>query len=170
MRHAIMTSALVLAICGGGLAAGCGGGGSGADVATPFVGAWTFDTGNVDAMCGAGIGDQMLPLAGLSGTITKDDNSHITFTANPSCIIKFSVSGQTASVITSPAPSCSIPTQSFGTPLISISTWTFTLSGSTLATSFSGTVSLGISCPTTGSGTLTMHAATDGGADGATAD
>jgi len=155
---------LVLAFALAPLAAGCGGSSSGGgDVATPFVGTWTFDTGQADAVC-TGIGNQTIPLAGLSGMITKVDNTHIRLTANNACIINFSVSGSTATAAAN--QSCSLPVPGLGVQPIAITNWTMVLSGGTLTATIMGTA-LGTSpplCTASGGGTLTQHAPTDGGA------
>jgi hypothetical protein len=143
--------------------AACGSSGSG-DAATPFVGAWTFDTGSADATC-TGIGNMAIPLAGLTGTITKVDNTHIRLEANTSCVITFSVSGSVATA--DPGQSCTLPVPNLGAQPIGISSWTLTLAGSTLTATIQGTALAGL-CTAMGGGSLTKHPPSDGGADATT--
>jgi hypothetical protein len=163
MRH--VTRLLVLTLALAPLAAGCGGSSSSSgDVAASFVGTWTFDTGQANANCGA-LGNQTIPLAGLSGAITRTDNTHIQLNANSACIINFSVSGSTATAAS--GQSCSLPVPGLGVQPIAITMWTMTLSGSMLTATISGTA-VGTSpplCTAMGGGTLTMHPPSDGGAD-----
>jgi hypothetical protein len=159
MRHATMGRFLALVL----LAGGCGS--SSTDQTSKFVGTWTFDTGSADATC-MGLGNFSIPLAGLSGTITRVDDSHIQLAASTpcgpgSCTIKYSVSGMTATAES--GQMCSLPVQALGgsCQAIAISSWTMTLSGSTLSASIMGTA---LVCTATGTGTLTMHPPSDGGA------
>lgn len=140
---------------------GCGGSsGGGTDVATPFVGLWTFDTGAVDATCTGGLPNTSFPIAGLAGNITKIDNSHIRFDASASCAVNFSVAGTTATAES--GQSCTLATN-LGPMQVDITSWTLTLSGSSMAASIMGTA-LGGTCTAAGTGTLTMHAPGDAGA------
>jgi len=138
------------------------GGSSSSDVATPFVGDWTFDTGMVNATCTGGLPNGMFPLAGLTGTITRVNNTQIMLTANASCVINFNVSGTTATAAS--GQTCTLNTPTLGPQQIDITSWTLTMSGATLATSIMGTAVGGL-CNAAGTGTLSKHAATDGGTD-----
>ena len=142
-----------------GLATACGGSSGGSDVATPFVGTWTFDTGMVNATCTGGLPNGSFPLAGLSGTISRVDNSHIRFQANASCIINFSVSGTTATAAS--GQTCTLDTGTVGQQPIAINSWTMVLTGGTMAATISGSAFLNM-CMAMGTGSLTQHAS-DGG-------
>ena|SRR5215471_10245312 len=161
MRYATTSKTLAIVL----LVAACGS--SSSDDASKFVGTWTFDSGTITATCSNGLPGGSFPIAGLSGMITKVDNTHIRLTANSSCIINFTVSGATA---TAPSgQSCTLPTPTLGPQEIAISSWTMTLTGTgagaTMSASISGTALAGL-CTASGSGSLSQHSGTDGGADG----
>jgi hypothetical protein len=168
MRHVTKLRLVTLALALAPLAAACGGSSSSTDSTTAFLGTWTFDTGQATATCTGNIPSATIPLAGLSGMITKVDNMHIKFEANSACIIPFSVSGSTATAQS--GQSCTLPVPMLGPTPIAITSWTLTLSGSTMSAAIVGTA-LGTSpplCNATGSGTLTMHPPSDGGTDAST--
>jgi hypothetical protein len=137
---------------------GCGSSSS-SDDAAKFVGAWTFDSGSVPAMCPPPLPSATLQLTGLVETITKVDTTHIKVEAGSGCSVNFSVSGSTA--MAASGQTCIFNTQAFGEVSVAISTWTLSLSGATLSQTITGSA-FG-ACTASGSGTATQHAG-DGGA------
>jgi len=161
MRNVTTSKTLAIVL----LVAACGSSSS-SDDASKFVGVWTFDSGTITATCSGGLPGGSFPLTGLTGTITRTDNTHIRLTANASCVIDFTVSGSTAMVVTSPPQSCTLNTPTLGPQQIAINMWTMTLTGTTMSATISGTALAGV-CTASGSGSLSQHGGTDGGASDA---
>jgi hypothetical protein len=148
-----------LAIVMLGAAASCSSG-SGAPQTDGFVGAWTFTSGMITPNCGAGLTVPPFSLAGLPVVFTKLDDSTIQLqTGNAGCMVKFKVSGATASA--EAGSTCMLDVGgALGPQNISINTWTLALSGDRIDSNLSGGV---IVCTAMGSGVL-MRGAGDAGA------
>jgi hypothetical protein len=90
-------------------------------------------------------------------TLTRVDATHIQLMATTGvvCDVRFAVSGSTATAAAS--QSCMLTVM--GIPVtINIKSWTLMLSGNTIASAMSGTVSSLVSCTPTSTGTLSRPA------------
>ena len=119
-----------------------------------FVGTWRYDSGTLAPnMCMVlGTAIPPIPLTGEMITITKMDDNHLNVNAGSACDVKFTVSG---SVATAAGGSTCVVTVMNIPVTLNITSWTLTLTGSTLASSESGSAPLGGSaCTASGTGTL----------------
>jgi len=131
---------------------------TGSGNAAAFVGTWTYDTGTVTPMNCMVLGQTVpsLDLTGDTVTISQGaDSAHIQFVAGTACMINFSLSGDIATATA--GQTCTIPVSGVSA-VITITAWTLTLSGNSLATSFSGTAPFGTSCTASGTGNLSRPA------------
>jgi hypothetical protein len=102
----------------------CSGGGG--DQTSKFLGPWTFLPSHLTASClGQNVG---FDLTGLNVTIAKVDDSTISLTANPDCVVQFHVSGDQATVAANQM--CTLVDDSgLGVERFALTKWTLTLSG-----------------------------------------
>jgi hypothetical protein len=159
MRHMprkhLLTSLFALSLFST-LPASCGGGG---DQTTKFVGAWTFESGELAATCAIG-SPPPFSLAGLPVTFAKVDDSTISLTINAQCTVKFAVDGNHATVAANQM--CSLDVGSLGPQNISIMKWTLSLSGDHIDNDIAGTASI---CMAAGTAVL-VHGTPDASAGG----
>jgi hypothetical protein len=147
---------------------GCGSSSpSGGGNAAAYVGTWTYGTGSTLTPMNCMVLGTTIPALDLTGdTVTigmGSDSSQVVFNEGTACSIKFTVNGTTATA--GADQSCTIPVDGVSA-VINISSWTLTLSGETLAASFSGSAPIGgASCTASGTGSLTKNA-TDAAASG----
>jgi hypothetical protein len=138
-------------------AVGCDddGGGSSGD-ADAFVGNWGFTSGSIEPNC-TGVTLATVDLTGATVAITKVDGSHIhgMVSGSITCDVTFAVSGSTATAAA--GSTCMVSAGNLGSVAASITSWTLTVSGTTIQTSLMGTVSSLVTCMPSGSGTLTKH-------------
>jgi hypothetical protein len=145
---------------------GCGSsnGGGGGDPAAAFAGNWTFASGSIMPAC-SGVQIDNIDLTGVPVMLTHTDPTHVSLvsTTGITCDVKFNVSGTTATAAA--GQSCTIDAGgTFGQVTVNISSWTLSLSGSTLTSNMNGTAAvLIVSCVPTSTGTLTKTSGTDGG-------
>jgi hypothetical protein len=152
-------SLLALALTSAALAAPSCSGGAAGDQTAGFVGSWAFASGALTPMCPiAGLAP--LDLTGGPVLLEKVDDSTLSATLNPTCVIKFHASGNEATVAA--GQTCTID---LGVPLgpqtIQITTWTLTRSGDRIDCTIAGSVSV---CTAMGTGVLARAGTTDGGA------
>lgn len=156
LRRHLLTSLFALSA----VAVSCGGSGGGGDDTAKFVGAWTFQSGELAPMC---LGSTLAPfeLTGLPVTFAMVDVSTISLTINPQCSVKFTVSGSHA---TAPAGQmCTLDLGgSLGTQPIMITKWTLALSGDQIDNDIAGSASI---CTAAGTAVL-ARGASDAGAGG----
>jgi hypothetical protein len=168
----LMKSSIVR-VCGAAAALflfGCGSSSIAGDPAANFAGNWTFGSGSIDATCNLTI--PSFPLTGATLMITRTDPTHVATNLKGNglmCDVNFTVTGSTATA--SSGQTCTVTTTVSGatvTALITVSTWSLTISGGTLTNSMSGTATAGnglINCTTvTADGAATR--ASDGGTGG----
>jgi hypothetical protein len=140
---------------GGGGGGNAGAGGSTAtDATSPFVGSWTFDSGQIAPNC-QGITPSAIQLTGNKVAITKVDSGHINLSFSNSeldCSVAFAVSGATATA--EAGQTCSIAVMgTSGT--FDVGTWTLTESGNSISMTISGTASVSVvSCTPAGTAVL----------------
>lgn len=144
-----------IALVAGLLLLGCGSSGGGGNAA-PFVGMWTYGNGTLTPTnCTVPILGTIPPQDLTGNTVTigiGSDSSHLQFSAGPSCNINFSVSGMVATAAS--GQTCTITVQGVAAQ-INVSSWTMTITGDTISTTFSGSAPIGgASCTAAGSGTL----------------
>jgi len=141
------------------LLAACGGGGSSS--ADAFVGRWTYSEGMlVPSMCTVPVIGEVPPISqvGQSMTITKESDSRLSVDAGSGCVLKFSLSGSTATA--DAGQTCTV----MSVVVLQISSWTLVLSGDSLTSTQSGSAAIGgPSCTAMGTGTL-MRSSGDAGA------
>ena len=125
------------------LLAGCGSGYAGA-----FVGNWTY-AGTIAANC-VGIAIPDLPLDGSTVTIVASDDEHLQVVVDTTCMVKFTVDGNTAKADSGQTCQLDIPT--VGLQSITITTWTLTLADGVITSQFTGGL---LVCAPSGTGTLT---------------
>ncbi|HVX94101.1 MAG TPA: hypothetical protein VHK47_04235 [Polyangia bacterium] len=157
LRRHLLTSLFALSV----VAVSCGGsGGGGGDGTAKFVGAWTFQSGELAPMC---LGSTLtaFDLMGLPVTFAKVDASTISLTINPQCSVKFTVNGDHAT-----APAGQMCTLDLGGTLgiqpIMITKWTLALSGDQIDNDIAGSASL---CTAAGTAVL-ARGTSDAGAGG----
>jgi hypothetical protein len=126
--------------------------GCGDEDATPmtdaFVGSWTY-AGMLTPNCGAVPADPV-DLTGSAVVITKTGDRSLQIVLGGTCTVNFSVEGSTATSL--PGQSCTFEVPSLGPQSVQITSWTLTLDGAAVDSSFSGSV---VICTITGDGTLT---------------
>lgn len=147
-----------IALVAGVLLLGCGSS-SGGGNAAPFVGMWTYSSGTLTPMSCSILG-MTIPAQDLTGnTVTISmgaDSSHLQFSAGTACTINFSVSGMVATAAS--GQPCTFTVQGVAAQ-INVTSWTMTITGDTISTSFSGSAPIGgASCTASGSGTLQRNA------------
>ena len=125
------------------LIAGCGSGNADA-----FVGDWTY-AGTIAANC-TGITIPDLPLDGSTVTIVASDDEHLQVVVDTTCMVKFTVDGNTAKADSGQTCQLDIPT--VGLQSITITTWTLTLADGVITSQFTGGL---LVCAPSGTGTLT---------------
>jgi hypothetical protein len=135
----------------------CGGGASG-DQTTSFLGSWAFASGALTPMCPIA-GLPPLDLTGGPVLLAKVDDSTLNATLNSTCMIKFHVSGNKATV--APGQTCTLDGGALGPLAIQITTWTLTLAGDRIDCTIAGSAS---GCTAMGTGVLARDGSTDGGA------
>ena len=173
-----LTKSSIARVCGlalGALLAGCGssGGTSGGDPTAPFVGTWTYSSGSiVPMMCSAGLSVPSFDLSGDPMTVTKDGNMVAAAIKGNGlmCNVNFTVSGSIATATAGQTCTVMVNAGTLGTitGLVTISTFTLTVSGDMLSMAMTGTATAeggALTCPTTASGSATRPPA-DGGAGG----
>jgi hypothetical protein len=122
---------------------GCGGGNADA-----FVGEWTY-AGTIAANC-IGLTIPDLPLDGATVTIVASDDEHLQVVVDTTCMVNFTVDGNTATAAGGQQCTLNIPT--VGLQSISITTWTLTLADGVITSQFTGGLAV---CLPSGTGTLT---------------
>jgi hypothetical protein len=149
---------------------GCGSSGTGTgggDPAAAFAGNWTFSTGSIVPAC-TGVQIANVDLTGVPVMLTHTDTTHVSLvsTTGITCDVKFNVSGTTATAAA--GQSCMIDAgATLGQVTVNITSWTLTLSGSTLTSNMNGTAAVSIvSCAPTSTGTLTKTSGATGDAGG----
>jgi hypothetical protein len=130
------------------VAALLGVGGCGSGNADAFVGEWTY-AGTIVANC-VGITIPDLPLDGATVTIVASDDEHLQVVVDTTCMVNFTVDGNTATAGGGQACMLNIPT--VGLQSIAITTWTLTLADGVITSQFTGALAF---CAPTGTGTLT---------------
>jgi hypothetical protein len=159
MRLSRLGLAFAFALTFAALAAPSCGGGGGGDQTTKFVGSWAFAAGSLTPMCGIP-GLAPFDLTGGPVLLERVDDSTLSATLNPTCIIKFHASGDKATVAS--GQTCTLD---LGAPLgpqpIQITTWTLTLAGNSIDCTIAGSASI---CTAMGTGVLARDGTTDGGA------
>jgi hypothetical protein len=163
-----MKDALPLALLAALAAAPSCGGGDGGDQTAKFVGAWTFQSGELTPVCVIGA---LMPfsLAGLNVSFTKIDASTLSLMINAACNVHFHVNGSKATVAAN--QTCTLDVGgAFGMQMVGIKTWTLTLSGDHIDNTIAGNVA-GDVCTATGTGVL-VRGTSDAGVphDGGTHD
>ena len=139
---------------GGGESGAAGGGAGGAttgDPAAALAGTWIFQAGSLQPMCNVTV--STLDLTGDMLTITKLDATHVnvTSTGGIACNANFTVTGAKATVEAGQTCSATI----MGNRVtVDVTGWTVELSGSTLSTALTGTVTSPVTCTPMGTGTL----------------
>jgi len=155
----------ILLVAVGALLLSCGSSSPTTGNAAAYVGTWTYSNGTLTPMNCSFLGQPIpqLDLTGDTVTISQgSDSAHIQFVQGTACTIKFTVNGTVATAES--GQSCTITIDSIPAE-IKISSWTLTLSGQTLAASFSGTAAAGgSSCTASGTGNLT-HDGSDASTD-----
>jgi hypothetical protein len=143
------------------LVAACGGGGVSGDQTTKFAGAWTFQSGSLTPMCGAGFTVPPFALTGLTMTLTKVDDSTVeVVVGSAGCTLTFKVAGDVATA--NPGQTCKLDVPALGGPqTISVTSWTLKRVNDQLTTDISAAV---LVCTATGSGVL-VPATSDAGTD-----
>lgn len=143
-----MGKARLLAVAGIaiGLAGSCGG--EDDPMTNAFAGTWTY-AGALTPNCGATPVDP-LDLTGSSVVITPTGERSLEVVLAGTCTVDFSVSGSTATAL--PNQSCTFEVPTLGEASVAITSWTLTINGDSIASSFSGGVFF---CTVTGNGTLT---------------
>jgi hypothetical protein len=138
-----------------GAAASCGGG---SDQTSKFLGPWTFLPSHLTISClGPNVG---FDLTGLDVTFAKVDDSTISLTTNPGCVVQFQVIGNQATAAAN--QTCALDDPSgLGTETFALTKWTLTFSGEMLNADIAGTTS---SCTAMGTAVLVMS--TTAGAGG----
>jgi hypothetical protein len=135
------------------------GGGAGGDQTASFVGSWAFASGALTPMCPIA-GLSPLDLTGGPVLLERVDDTTLSGTLSPTCVIKFHASGNRATV--EPNQTC---TFDLGAPLgpqaIQIMTWTLTLAGDQIDCTIAGSVNV---CTAMGTGVLARDGSTDGAA------
>lgn len=129
-----------------GLLGGCGGGNADA-----FVGNWVY-AGLITPNC-AGTTLPAFDLTGSPVTITKTDSEHVQVALDTSCVVTFTVDGNTATAGANSICTLEVPT--IGTAPIMITTWTLTLADGVITSNFDGSA-LGL-CMPSGTGMLTRQ-------------
>jgi hypothetical protein len=137
--HLVVTLAAVIGGCGGGNA-------------DAFVGNWVY-AGMITPNC---LGTQLpaFDLSGATVTITKTDSEHVQVVLDTSCVVTFTVDGNTAKANANSICTLDVPT--IGVADITITTWTLTLADGVMTSNFQGSA-LGL-CSPSGTGTLTRQA------------
>jgi hypothetical protein len=130
------------------VAAVLGVGGCGSGNADAFVGDWTY-AGTIAANC-VGITIPDLPLDGATVTIVASDDEHLQVVVDTTCMVRFTVDGDTATAASGQTCTLNIPT--VGLQSITITSWTLTLADGVITSQFSGGL---LVCAPTGTGTLT---------------
>ncbi len=90
-------------------------------------------------------------------TIVTTDDEHLQVALDTSCVVSFTVDGDTASA--SPNSICMLEVPTLGLSSITITSWTLTLSNGMLTSQFGGAV---LVCMPAGTGTLTKVPAASG--------
>jgi hypothetical protein len=168
------TKSSIVRVCGAAAALfllGCGSSSISGDPAAAFAGNWTFGSGSIDAMCTT-IGNLSFPLTGDTMMVTRVDPTHVATNLQGNglmCDVNFTVTGSTATATT--GQTCTVMTTVSGvavTALITVSSWTLTVSGDALTNAMSGTATAAgglVSCmPVTADGAATR--ASDAGTGG----
>lgn len=147
----------VLALASAVSASGCDdeGGSGNADA---FVGGWTFSSGAIEPMCGAPAANLApFDLTGAALTITKVDASHVramVTTTAITCDVSFLANGSTTATSTA-GGTCTVSVSGIAA-VAKVTSWTLTLSGTTMLTSsLMGSIDSLVQCTPSGSGTLT---------------
>lgn len=138
---------VLLAVLALGPTVGCDDG-EDAPMTDAFAGSWTYG-GALTPNCGAVPADPV-DLTGSTVVITKTGDSTIQIVLGGTCTVNFAVSGSTATALS--GQTCTFEVPSLGPQSVLITSWTLTLGGSSIASSFSGSV---VICTITGDGTLT---------------
>ncbi|HEY4186883.1 MAG TPA: hypothetical protein VGP07_17540 [Polyangia bacterium] len=140
---------------GGGESGAAGGGGAGgattSDPAEALAGTWIFQAGSLQPMCNVAVAT--LDLTGDLLTITRLDATHVnvTSTGGIACNASFTVTGAKATVEAGQTCSATI----MGNRVtVDVTGWTVELSGSTLSTALTGTITSPVTCTPMGTGTL----------------
>jgi hypothetical protein len=89
--------------------------------------------------------------------ITASDSSHISMALGTLCTINFDVDGTTATAAAN--QTCAFDVPGFGSVTASITKWTLTASGDTIASDVTSTA---VICTPSGTGTLTRQSADAG--------
>ncbi len=139
-----MTKSSIVRACGAVAALfllGCGSSSIAGDPAAAFAGNWTFGSGSIDATCNISI--PSFALTGDTLTVTRVDPTHVATNLQGNgltCDVNFTVTGTTATAST--GQTCTVMTTVSGasvTALITVSSWSLTVSGDMLTNSMSGT-------------------------------
>jgi hypothetical protein len=157
LRKHVLTSVFGLS-CLSVLAASCGGGGDGT---TKFVGAWTFESGELTATCAIGA-PPPFSLAGLPVTFARVDDSTISLTINTQCTVKFAVDGDHATAAANQM--CTLDVGSLGPQNIAVTKWTLSLSGDRIDNDIAGMASI---CTAAGTAVLVRGTPDAGASDAA---
>ena len=148
-----------LAACSG--SGGGPDGGGGGPQTDAFVGTWTYTAGTITPSMCMVVGQAIPPIAltGQSLTITKTDANHISIDGGTGCVVAFTVTGYTATAAS--GQTCVVTVSGIAVAL-NVTSWTLTVSGSSLGSMQSGSAPLGgASCTASGIGTLTKSGGVD---------
>jgi hypothetical protein len=142
------------------LMAGCsssGNPGSSGPSADSYVGTWTFQSGSINPGCPASLNVPSIDLTSQPVSISKVDSTHIAMMIAATdqsvmCDVNFTVNGSTATAAS--GQTCAIKASGI-TATVMVTSWTLTLSGSTIDMSMMGTANAIVTCNPTSTGTLT---------------